>query len=112
VARGIVTAGAALAHVDLGLWLIRQKSPALATLTARYLLIDNRSSQAMFALADHLAHNDPLVERFESWARATLGKGFSLDEAASAVGTSKRNAATLRALLRRKMGRAVSELRL
>ncbi len=33
-----VTAGAALSHMDLALWLIRQKSPKLAALTAKYLV--------------------------------------------------------------------------
>jgi transcriptional regulator GlxA family with amidase domain len=42
-----VTAGAALAHLDLALWLVRRRSPALAALTARYLVIEPRSSQAL-----------------------------------------------------------------
>ncbi|MCK5887567.1 MAG: helix-turn-helix domain-containing protein, partial [Alcanivorax sp.] len=105
-----------------------------------------------------LAHADPMVERFECWARRRLAQGFSLAEAASAAGTSERtlarrlqsvlgktplsyfqdlrvehaahllrtgnasvdqvatqvgysNGATLRALLRRKLGRGVRELR-
>jgi transcriptional regulator GlxA family with amidase domain len=39
----VVTAGAALSHMDLALWLIRQKSPRLAALTAKYLVVDSRS---------------------------------------------------------------------
>lgn len=156
---GFVTAGAALAHIDLALWLIRQRSPTLAELTARFLLIEPRPSQAVFAIPDHLAHADPLVERFERWARGRLGKSFSLSEAAIATGSSERtlsrrlravlgksplsyfqdlrveravhllrtssdnvdsvaaqvgyaDGATLRSLLRRKTGRAVSELRI
>ena len=38
-------------------------------------------------------HSDPLVQRFESWARSRLKDGFSLDEAADAVGSSKRTLA-------------------
>jgi transcriptional regulator GlxA family with amidase domain len=34
-----------------------------------------------------------LVERFEDWARARLSKGFSLDDAAKATGSSKRTLA-------------------
>ena len=152
------TAGAALAHVDLALRIIRGRSPALAALVARYLLVEARSSQAEFVIPDHLAHADPMVERFECWARSRLAKGFSLAEAASAAGTSERtlarrlqsvlgktplsyfqdlrvehavhllrtgnasvdqvaaqvgysDGATLRALLRRKLGRGVRELR-
>lgn len=157
-APGCVTAGAALAHVDLALWLIRRASPALATMVARYLLIEPRASQSLFAIPDHLAHADPLVERFEQWARDGLGTRFSLTKAAAAAGTSERTlsrrlravlgksplayfqdlrieramhllrtshdsidriagqvgyaeGATLRALLRRKTGRTISELR-
>ena len=86
----VVTAGAALSHMDLALWLIRQRSPELATLTAKYLVVDSRPSQAAYVLTDHLVHADPLVERFERWARGRLAKGFSLDEAAKSVGASKR----------------------
>ena len=153
-----ITAGAALAHLDLALWLVRHRSPALAALTARYLVIDPRPMQATFAIPDHLAHADPFVERFERWARRRLGDGFSLHDAARAVTTSPRtltrrlhavigksplayfqdlrveravhllqtsdhsvdqiadqvgyaNGATLRTLIRRKMGRGVRELR-
>jgi transcriptional regulator GlxA family with amidase domain len=89
----VVTAGAALSHMDLALWLIRQQSPKLADLTAKYLIVDSRPSQSAYALTDHLIHNDPLVERFERWARTRLAQGFSLDEAAKAVASSKRTLA-------------------
>jgi transcriptional regulator GlxA family with amidase domain len=86
----VVTAGAALGHMDLALWLIRSVSPELASLTARYLIVDSRPSQTAYALTDHLVHSDPIVHLFERWARARLARGFSLDGAAKAVGTSKR----------------------
>jgi len=89
----VVTAGAALGHMDLALWLIRQRSPELAALVARYLIVDTRPSQSAYALVDHLAHADPLVERFERWARSHLAEGFSLDAAAAAASTSKRTLA-------------------
>jgi transcriptional regulator GlxA family with amidase domain len=85
-----VTAGAAIGHLDLALWLVRQASPEVAALAARYLLVDARPSQAPYMIPDHLAHNDPLVERFERWARGRLAEGFSLDAAADALATSKR----------------------
>jgi transcriptional regulator GlxA family with amidase domain len=88
-----VTAGAALSHMDLALWLIRQRSPKLASLTAKYLIVDARPSQSAYILTDHLVHADPLVERFERWARARLAHEFSLDEAAKAVAASKRTLA-------------------
>jgi transcriptional regulator GlxA family with amidase domain len=89
----VVTAGAALSHMDLALWLIRQHSPKLADVTAKYLIVDSRPSQSAYVLSDHLIHNDPLVERFERWARTRLAHGFSLDEAAKAVASSKRTLA-------------------
>jgi transcriptional regulator GlxA family with amidase domain len=86
----VVTAGAALGHMDLALWLIRGVSPELASLTARYLIVDSRPSQTAYALTDHLMHSDPVVQLFERWARARLTRRFSLDSAAKAVGASKR----------------------
>jgi transcriptional regulator GlxA family with amidase domain len=88
-----VTAGAALSHMDLALWLVRRVSPQLASLTAKYLIVDSRPSQSAYALTDHLVHSDPIVQRFEAWARVRLARGFSLDEAAKAVGSSKRTLA-------------------
>jgi transcriptional regulator GlxA family with amidase domain len=88
-----VTAGAALSHIDLALWLVREVSPKLASLTAKYLIVDSRPSQSAYALTDHLVHSDPLVQRFESWARSRLKDGFALDEAAKAIGSSKRTLA-------------------
>ncbi len=155
---GFTTAGAALAHIDLALGMVRSGSPTLAALAARYLLVEARGSQAEFVIPDHLAHADPVVERFEEWARRQLAHGFSLAEAAAATGTSERtlsrrlqvvlgksplsyfqdlrveravqllrtstegvdqiaaqigyaDGVTLRALLRRKLGRGVRELR-
>lgn len=157
-AGDVVTAGAALAHFDLALWLIRQSSPDIASLTARYLIAEPSFSQSMYVIPDHLTHNDPAVQRFERWARANLSNGFSLQSAARAIGASPRTLArktervlgksplayvqslrvecavhllqttndsiediankvgyadsiTLRALLRRKLGRSAREIR-
>lgn len=88
-----VTAGAALGHIDLALHLVRGVSPQLASLTAKYLIVDSRASQSAYALVDHLAHADPIVQRFEAWARAHLARPFSLSAAARAVGASKRTLA-------------------
>ena len=69
---------------------------ALAALVARYLLVETRSSQAEFVIPDHLAHADPVVERFECWARSQLAKGFSLAEAASAATSAAGSACAYR----------------
>jgi transcriptional regulator GlxA family with amidase domain len=86
----VLTAGAALSHMDMALWLIRQTSPLLAEKTARHLIVDCRPSQSAYAMTDHLAHTDPLVREFERWARDNLAASFSLDEAARGVKASKR----------------------
>ena len=85
-----VTAGAAMGHLDLALWLIRKASPELAAVVSRYLLADIRSSQATYIIPNHLAQADPLILRFERWARDHLKAGFSLQEAANALATSAR----------------------
>jgi len=156
--ENLVTAGAAMGHLDLALWLIGKTSPDLATLVARYMLADLRSSQAQYVIPGHLAHADPVIERFERWARGRLHAGFSLQEGAKALAISPRtlqrrmesvlgksplaffqdlrveharhlvrtssldldtiaaevgyvDGATLRTLLRRRLGRGVRELR-
>ncbi|HEY0250670.1 MAG TPA: helix-turn-helix domain-containing protein, partial [Kofleriaceae bacterium] len=152
------TAGAALGHLDLALWLVRSVSPELAETVSRYLLADLRSSQAPYIIPNHLAQADPLILRFERWSREHLKAGFSLDAAAKDLATSTRtlqrrctevlgkspleyfqdlrveharsliqssntgietiaaevgyaDGATLRALLRQRLGRGVRELR-
>jgi transcriptional regulator GlxA family with amidase domain len=156
--NAVVTAGAALSHLDLALALIRRASPALADLTAKYLVVDERISQSIYSIPNHLANSDPVIHQFERWARGRLAEGFSLGQAAKALATSKRTLArrmhsvlgksplaffqdlrveravhllrtshasvdqiaakvgyaegvTLRALLRRKLGRGVHEIR-
>jgi transcriptional regulator GlxA family with amidase domain len=86
-----VTAGAAMGHLDLALWLIRKASPELAATVSRYLLADLRSSQAPYIIPNHLAQADPLILRFERWARDHLKEGFSLQDAARALATSARS---------------------
>jgi transcriptional regulator GlxA family with amidase domain len=88
--RGVVTAAAMMGHLDLALWLVRQASPQIAALVARLMLIDRRTSQAQYIIPDFLAHADPLIERFERWARRNLAMGFSLGEAASALSVTAR----------------------
>jgi len=153
----VVTAGAAMAHLDLALWMVRQRSPELAQRVASFLLIDKRSSQATYMIQDHLSQADPLIARFDCWVRDNLARGFSIQEAADALSVGPRtlhrrleavlgktpltfvqdlrvehalhltslgyglediatevgyaNSATLRTLLRRKLGRGVRELK-
>ncbi len=86
-----VTAGAAMGHLDLALWLIRKASPEMAATVSRYLLADIRSAQAPYIIPNHLAQADPLILRFERWARDHLKAGFDLQQAAGALATSARS---------------------
>jgi len=110
-ARGFITAGAALAHVDLALWLVRRHSPGLAQRTANFLTFDDRQLQTGYVMSQHVALSDPLVEKFEHWARRNL-VGFSLETAARALGASPR---TLERHVSRVLGKSplsvVQELR-
>ena len=87
---GVVTAGAAFAHIDLALALVRRVSPGLAEHVARLLVIDERASQSAYLVMDHLNHNDGLVLAFEQQARAHLGEALDVQELATAIGTSRR----------------------
>ena len=87
---GVVTAGAAFAHIDLALALVRRASPCLAEHVARLLVIDERASQSAYLVVDHLNHNDPLVRAFEQQARARLRESLDVRDLAAAIGTSPR----------------------
>jgi transcriptional regulator GlxA family with amidase domain len=87
---GITTAGAAFGHVDLALAVVRTSSPAVADLVTRYLLIDERPSQSVYAIPSALAQNDPTVAAFECWARERLSEPTSIPRAAKAIGVSER----------------------
>jgi transcriptional regulator GlxA family with amidase domain len=69
---------------------------------ARYLLIDDRPSQAPFVAPSHVAFDDELVKRFERWIRRHLDEPFELARAARAVGTSER---TLQRRIRAVLGK-------
>jgi transcriptional regulator GlxA family with amidase domain len=86
----ILTAGAAFAHIDLGLAILRGISPQLTSHVARLLLVDERASQSAFVVYEDLHHDDPLVLAFESHVRQHLDEPFDVSHAARAVGTSRR----------------------
>lgn len=87
---GVATAGAAFAHIDLAIWLVRRRSPALAEIVVRYLLIGDRASQAGFAMPSVLAGQCPEVAAFERWIREHLGGSLSISDAAAVIGVSER----------------------
>ncbi len=109
----VITAGAALAHVDLALALIREHSPDLAATVARYLLIDRRPSQGQFAAPSHVAHDDELVKRFERSIRNNLSDAFDLSRTSLLIGASPRTVQRrIRAVLGKSPVAFVQDLRL
>ncbi|MEM9135481.1 MAG: helix-turn-helix domain-containing protein [Actinomycetota bacterium] len=86
----ITTAGAAFAHIDLALSLLRTVSSDLARHVAQLLVIDERPSQATFIAYDHVQHDDQLVIDFERYVRSSLDQPFDAKVAASSIGTSRR----------------------
>jgi transcriptional regulator GlxA family with amidase domain len=110
---GITTAGAAFGHVDLALAIVRDSSPALADLVARYLVLDERPSQSAYIIPSALAQSDPTVAAFERWARTRLAESISIPRAAKSIGVSER---TLQRSVQRTLGtspiRFVQDLRI
>lgn len=99
---GVITAGAALGHLDLALFVVRRARPGLARTTAHHLTYDARVSQAAYAMPDYVVHADRVVERFEAFARKHLAD-FSLAEAARALAIGER---TLERRVRKVLGKS------
>lgn len=86
----MITAGAAFAHIDLALGILRSVSSDLARHVAKLLVIDERPSQATFIAYDHIQHDDQVVIEFERHVRGSLDQPFDATLAASSLGTSRR----------------------
>ncbi len=87
----VITAGAAMAHLDLMLALVeRYCGSDIATRCARFLLLDGRRSQSRYMALGYLAAKDPHVVRAERWARAELATGLTVDALAAAAGLAPR----------------------
>jgi transcriptional regulator GlxA family with amidase domain len=90
ITGNITTAGAAFAHIDLALALTRQRSPALAELVARYLVVGDRPAQAMVAMPSVLASGDPTISAMERHIRSNLASPLRVSDIARAIGASER----------------------
>ncbi len=87
----VVTAGAAMAQMDLMLALVaRYGGTALAEACARYLLLDRRSSQVPYMAITFMAGQDAQVARAESWLRRHIEREVTMDELAAAAGLNPR----------------------
>lgn len=89
-----VTAGAALAQADLTLHVIaRLCGPTVASLCSSYMLVDERPSQAHYAIMSHLARQHPDVLRAEEWMGKNCAKPFSVADLAVALNLTPRTLA-------------------
>ncbi|MEZ4336959.1 MAG: helix-turn-helix domain-containing protein [Sandaracinaceae bacterium] len=88
----VVTAGAAMAQLDLALAIVRRRAGhALAHACARYLVIDDaRTSQTPYLVLEHLSRHDALVARAERFMSEHLARPLEITEVAKAVGASER----------------------
>jgi transcriptional regulator GlxA family with amidase domain len=92
--RRVISAGSAFAHADLMLAVLsRVSGPTLARLVARFLVADERPSQARYMIAQHLRADDTAVRRAERYVRAHLDRAVTVEEMARAAGTSSRTLA-------------------
>jgi transcriptional regulator GlxA family with amidase domain len=88
--RERMTAGAALAHIDLALAIVRKVSVQAAQETAQFLIVDERPSQAVYATIGHLAVSDPIAMEFERLIRRHLDAPINLSSMANVIGVSRR----------------------
>ncbi|MCA9490702.1 MAG: helix-turn-helix domain-containing protein [Myxococcales bacterium] len=88
----VVCAGAAMAQLDLALYVVRRWcGMEIARACARYLVIDEaRASQAPYLIVDHLAGHDPAVAKAQAWVREHLAADPSLAGMARAACVSER----------------------
>lgn len=90
-AQGVLSAGAALAQIDLMLHLIaRAASPGLSRDVSRFLAIDERPSQARYMMLSAVAGLGRDVSEIERWIRKNRARSFSIAEMAKALGMSTR----------------------
>ena len=88
-----VTAGAALSHIDLALWLVTRRQPA-ARRAHREIPHRRFPAVAVRVCADRsLVHSDPVVQRFESVGARAADARVLAGRGGEAVGASKRTLA-------------------
>ncbi len=89
-----LTAGAALSQLDLMLAIVSELfGESVAHWCSRYLLIDQRASQARYMMRDHLEHEDPAVIAAERWIDARLAQPVTVTALSSALALSPKTLA-------------------
>lgn len=90
----VFTAGSAFAHADLMLAILaHSSSPSLAHMVAKYLVLDERVSQARYMVMDHLRSSDPAVRVLEAFVSANIERQITIHEMARATASSPRTLA-------------------
>ncbi len=90
----IVTAGAAFAHADLLLHLIRDRfGPKLSEAIARYLLLDHRHFQSAYVIPEVLAGGHALVQQLTARIESALPHAPSITQLARELCVSERTLA-------------------
>ncbi len=90
----VITAGAALAHTDLMMQLLRMHcGAALADAVSRVLLIDSRSAQAQYVIPSVLASGSALVSQLSARIEAGLPQVPSMRDLALQMCMSERTLA-------------------
>jgi transcriptional regulator GlxA family with amidase domain len=91
---GIFTAGSAFAHADLMLGILAYTlSPSLAHTVAKYLVLDERASQARYMVMHHLGSSEPVIRKLESFVASNMERQLTIHEMARATATSPRTLA-------------------
>jgi transcriptional regulator GlxA family with amidase domain len=104
----VVTGGAAFAHVDLLLHLLRTRfNPSLADAVSRALVIDGRQSQAPYIVPTVLSNGNELAGKVVARFEAGLPKPPSVADMAAEFGMSSR---TLSRHIKQATGRSVMAL--
>lgn len=84
-----LTSGAAFSQLDLSLAVVADTmGTAVAHLCSRYMLIDQRPSQARYMIPTHLQDNDPAVVAAERWIDAHLAKALTVSALSSQLAMS------------------------
>lgn len=107
----IITSGAVMAWIDLGLRLVeRLLGPAVTVATARYMLFDaaGREQRHYAGFAPRLNHGDGPVLKVQHWLQATAAQTVSLAEMAARAGLEAR---TFERRFRRATGQRPTEYR-
>lgn len=92
--NGVFTAGSAFAHADLMLGILAHTlSPSLAHTVAKYLVLDERASQARYMVMHHLGSSDPAIRKLEGFVTSNLDRQVTIHEMARATATSPRTLA-------------------